>query len=496
MNRNSETEYEKLIKTYMSKIKEVEICKRTGLKISYISKIKNGKRVPKEYDTLERIMNAINLTGQKRMELTMAYQLERDRSLGMFYKAFTKLHTLQYPHPPKAYRTVQQSRIKNLRKNTVCLSGDDLIAAIKQLVESADNEVLIFFTPLSDYSSDKMCAALYDIPDNITLHWLMPFDDRSKGYEKLNIVVNCFKILSLKSFGITKFTCDLNELLEIHPFPFFIMNEREIIQFSNDMSFGERLTDPVLRDLYFQKYKNSRRLAKSSFIRSFDLLDNTREALAVVGNDIAAILGRGCEYYVLGPTPCIIFGTQESRTLLSIMAKGIDRLQIPNHYTKLLKMILENSEKIIHFFSYDCFQHYLDDENFYEISPYLSQNIPKEMRFKRTVDFLSNSGLLGENRSNKRVGLYGMNIPEFSLSNPFTGMNMVNNTKSKDMGMSVFFYDFNEKTMLIAINDKSITENFIYLMEILNKPGLIDTTEQTMLRLEKELEVRGVLLND
>ena len=93
MNRNSETEYEKLIKTYMSKIKEVEICKRTGLKISYISKIKNGKRVPKEYDTLERIMDAINLTGQKRMELTMAYQLERDRSLGMFYKAFTKLHT-------------------------------------------------------------------------------------------------------------------------------------------------------------------------------------------------------------------------------------------------------------------------------------------------------------------------------------------------------------------------------------------------------------------
>ena len=100
MNRNSETEYKKLICDVMSKIKEIEICKKTGLEKSYISRIKNGKRVPKEYDTLERIMDAINLTGQKRMELTMAYQLERDRSLGMFYKAFTKLHTLQYPHPP------------------------------------------------------------------------------------------------------------------------------------------------------------------------------------------------------------------------------------------------------------------------------------------------------------------------------------------------------------------------------------------------------------
>lgn len=486
MSRNSETEYRNLIKAYMSIKKDAEICRSTGLKKSHICRIRKGERIPKEYDTLERIMDALKLTGQKRMKLTMAYQLERSPDMNMFYKSFKKLYMLQYPE--KAYCTVQQSRRKNF-KNAEHLSGDDLITAIKQLVKSANNEVVIIFTPLSDPASERMGTALNGIPDNVTIQCLMPFDDRSEGFEQFNIVANCFKILCCpKSCSITKYTCDLNEFVEksTFPYPFCIMNDKEVIAFDKDISKGVYFTD-MMFNLYVDRYKNIREYAKSPFIRSFDLHDNTMSALSGIGRDIAEITRKNCKYYVIGSTPCVILGMRESRTLRSIMANGIDRLQIPDHYIKLLKMISENSEKIIHFFSYDCFKHYLDDENFHEISSHISLNVPKEMRRKMSGNFFE------ENIGNKKVEFHGMKYSKFPISNPFTGMNMIS---TEGMGISIFFCDFHEKAMIIAINDKSITENFICLAEAMNKPGLMDSTEQTIGEVKKELEIRGIFLNN
>ena len=453
-------------------VKAVDIHRITGLKKPYISKMLSGSLIPPSYSTVETVMDAVGLTLEERVVLTDAYQKTRTTEEGIkLWRAFTTLYSLKIPAAAKR----KTSGTKGI-ENACILTGDALTDAVCALAGSAKGTLTLLYVPpvSSGSAADRICSVFGSIPADTEIKWLMPFGtDGNVGLEDFSDLTYCLPLMTLRPCAVTKYPTDLESFFGDSVFPFFILNDSELIVFDRDISTGQYFRDEKLLALYRKKYTNGGKVLREPFMRSFE---DPAQVITFIEQGVAQVASADYDYYIFANTPCIVFDLPKA-VISDKVADGFDSDMIATMYVSLLRNIVTSANTFTDIFSLSGLIDYLDNDEFYELGKKFSKSMDREFRRNALKQYI------GQAEDQQEFGAFGIKIPGFNI-NAFIGANLLST------GLILLMYGFEEKTVIMTIDEKSIADMLIKYIGELRKSGLIAGKEETISFVHNELSKR------
>lgn len=465
-------EFYELLNEFMDRhsVRAVDLCTKLDLKKAYFSRIRNGTLLPSDYQLVYDLAKLMQLTAEESKALTLAYQASKTNTkCGLAYKAFNKLYEIEMPVERGRSDVCHNTSLSNGR----LLSGsDEVINAAVGVMLSAKEKICLFLKP----EHDELMNALSETALNTAaLKWLMPMEQGTKSSEhNMDSFVNAIPVLLSGRTDLRGHYVHLEEYFSSLAFPYYIVNESELLLFSRDLNNGLYLNEADTVGYYIrafdENFENGIQFMKlynelDTFFAEYDSIMDFRSNSSQI------------DIYVVEKNPCI---SQEVGTddIQAHIAEEHRSQQTANAYIQLLRRGYSDITTIYSIFTEDGLQEYLDSEEYYEIGSHLSEPLTKDFRLDALNKMMSYSAV-----SDNYVPMI-VRLPIFDKTN----LDLINMWSD---GKMIGLFNFKDSFSILLLNEASIVSSFLDYYRMLIKCGLVRTKEDTLELMQKRIDERN-----
>lgn len=452
-------------------IRAVDICNKSGLKRSYLSKVLSGSLVPSSYGIVEKIIDSFDFTIDEKDMLADAYQMsvssdERKR----LWSSFRQSYTLKLPKAAEE----NASEYERPENGAVLTDNNYIGFVLRDMLSKSSDKVCMYFCAVSAEVSERFAACMNSFSGDSSIAWIMPMNtSASDDNMNYSLMINSFPMACARNVTVFKTEEDIGVLLN-SVFPFYLFTDTELVLFDENLSRAEYISDPGLVSLYKENFAQRQQKAVL-FMNSFDRAETALKYLSeeMFSSDDSP----ESEYYTLSNVPCIIFDISTSDVQKYTIEQNEQSHDFAQMYLNFMANVAKTSSRIIDVFSSYGLIDYLDKEEWYELGKHFSKNMPRDYRRKMvrsSVEYAKNSPSF----SSQTIKLPGFN------KNAFVGLNLWTS------GYMILVYDFEEKSVVITAKDKGIAGSFISYLKALEKHGIIASQEETAEYISRVLDER------
>ena len=464
-------EFYKCLNSFMEKydVKAADLHRLCGLKRPYISKMLSGDLLPSSYDTVEKIMNAMDLTLDEKIAVTDSYLLSKSVGDGrLMWECFKQVYFLSYPHTDSIKADTPCNST-----NAELLNEQQLLGKLCLMLTDCKNEPMLFFAPLTVSCAEKMSKALELMPRDTNIKWITPLNKQGTA-DAQNFLLwsSCLTVMSVKPCTVMKTQTDIQSLIKSTPFPFYLISEGGLMLFDSELQGGQFFSDKQMIEMYVKSFSE---LAGNSQLLMMSF-DEANDALKLLNDQVPTVLAVKSNCYTISNQPCTCLDL--SGTDIHDYTDTDESDKIANMYGIFLRDVFTNIENFYDVFSVYGMHDFLDDEDYYLLGRHFSKSMSKQ--FRRQT--LTNYSMVTLHESYYYP--LGLRIPGFNKQ-PFIGMNVFEN------GCIIGTYDFEQKPLVVVANDKGITSSMIAYLHELKKYHLISSKEETTKYIQAELEKRS-----
>lgn len=449
-------------------VKAADLHRLCSLKRPYISKMLSGDLLPSSYDTVEKIMDAMELTLDEKVAVTDSYLLNKSAGEGkLMWECFKQVYFLQYPH------IGQYNRMNTKLINSEIIGADKLLDLLCSMMKNSKTEPMLFFSPITVEAAERISSAFNCIPESTGIKWLAPFNRQGvSDSQNFSLWANCLSVMCVKSCTVMKTLNDVESLLKSTPFPFYLISENGLVIFDSELRNGQFFCDRQIIEIYTTSFSS---LAEKSQLLMMSF-DKANDALILLNDQIPTVLADKSNCYTISNQPCTCLDL--SKTDIYDYTDTDESDKIANMYGIFLRDVFTNIENFYDVFSVYGMRDFLDEQDYYLLGKHFSKSMSKQ--FRRQT--LTNYSMVTLHESYYHP--LGLRIPGFNKQ-PFIGMNIFAN------GCIIGIYDFKQNPLVVVANDKKLTSSMISYLHELKKYHLISSKEETAKYIQTELEKRA-----
>ena len=444
-----------------------DICAAVGLNRAYVSKIRSGKFVPSDYQTILDIASAINLTDEEMCRLSESYQASKaPEDLSSAQMTFNALYRLTPPEniffPTENAKPLKNSRLISGKKR--------VLQAVSQIASSAGS-LMLFVTPYSDILKQVCNTASLTAGKNIILKWLIVKDVSPMGWQiNLSVFTNMLTALFVHNAQIMNIKGELDFINKSIAFPFYIISENELLILNPEADRAIFFNDSRIVTEFTGKFSENA-VNSSTYIKGYSdvrefFSDTEKFKISESENEPENDL------YILKKYPCISFAANLSLIHNYIYDTG-DKNELADTYIKFLNKF-ESVKTIYSIFPEDTIDIFLNCENFCEFGEHLSKPVPAELR-RKMLEKVTDQSETDESVPNI------LRLPGFQNSSLYF-INIITD------GQMIFFYNFNDGYHIFTAYDKDIADSIVSYINSMRKCGIIRSKEDSVNIIRRKLK--------
>ncbi len=371
------SKFSALLQEYLqhSDLRAVDISTAMQLSKSYLSRVLNGKLLPKKESFVTEIATLLQLTATERETLHAVYAAEKT---GLPYDKLQEA-TYRFFHVPHHIPSAERDEPPPLQNGDVFTDEAAINDAIRRLLSAAEGTVRIFLRHHDEAVYRVILQQL--IASRISCRWILPMqtgEGEAQAFENLLDVSLLLPVLL--NADVTVRTCAAAAAENgTDFFPYCVITQRGVLLLAADHTQAMYFDFPQVTALHAEK---------------FDALFAHAEPLCTVFDDYRAILlnytSQATEpetipisrMYVLARRPCVVFSVSQSAITEHLNLDG-DKKQMAQAYRGFLDMLSGSRTGKVEehiFLAEDGIREFLCDEEFYEFNKCISLPISREIR--------------------------------------------------------------------------------------------------------------------
>ncbi len=465
------SKFSALLQEYLqhSDLRAVDISFAMQLSKSYLSRVLNGKLLPKKESFVTEIATLLQLTAQERETLYAAYAAEKtglpyDKLQETVYRIF---------HIPHHIPPAERDELPPLQNGDVFMDETAINDAIRRMLSAAEGTVRILLRHQDEAVYRVILQQL--IASRLSCSWILPMqtgEGAAQAFEDLLDVALLLPVLL--NADVTVRTCAAAAAAGNGTdfFPYCVITQRGVLLITADHTQAMYLDFPQVTALHAEK---------------FDALFEHAEPLCTVFDDYRAILLNYASQvteletipisrmYVLARRPCVVFSVSQSAIMEHLNLDG-DKNQMAQAYRGFLDMLSGSRTGKVEehiFLAEDGIREFLCDEEFYEFNKCISLPISREIRhacFRK---------MLGSIARNK---VFDYNVT--SASPLDAASNCTVNTWPD--GRIILFYDFEDSYRIVIMNGPSLAQAMIGYFQHLRECGMTVSGKEVLCLMQEK----------
>ena len=359
-------------------VKAADIHRNSNLKRPYISKMLSGDLLPSSYDIVEKIMEAMGLSLDEKINLTDSYLVSK--SVGenkQMWRPFKQVYFLKYPQ-------LEQIEADESCKpdNAELLDAKQLLGKLCSILKDCKSEPMLFFSPITVEAAERISSAFNCIPESTGIKWLAPFNRQGvSDSQNFSLWANCLSVMCIKSCTVMKTLNDVESLLKSTPFPFYLITENGLVIFDSELRNGQFFCDKQIIEIYTTSFSS---LAEKSQLLMMSF-DKANDALILLNNQIPTVLADKSNCYTISNQPCTCLDL--SRTDIYDYTDTDESDRIANMYGIFLRDVFTNIENFYDVFSVYGMRDFLDEQDYYLLGKHFSKSMSKQFRRQTLTNY-------------------------------------------------------------------------------------------------------------
>ncbi|HBB19442.1 MAG TPA: hypothetical protein DCZ62_03265 [Ruminococcus sp.] len=450
-----------------SSAKAVDICSRLNIKKAYLSRIRSGTLLPPSFDILDDIAKLLGITSEEYRQLAYAYQADKADSK---YREVCKAFNFLYSFDPETETEIPSVSSSSSPVNGQALKGRGVVfGAVKQII-GEKSDVQILWYPSESRLCDLLAAQIKK--SLASAEWLVPLE-KVRGSSDANIecFLNIMPVIFSGNVRARRTYIDIDEWRSLLCYPYYIMNERELLLISPGADSAVYFDDPEICTEYHRRFSECY-AASPVFMEVCRELTDFLECYDSVFD--FSHVSQNTELFIIEKNPCILFDVKTNDIVDHIQDfEGAQELAFK--YMEFLAIGASNMETVYSFFSHEGLEELINADVYYEITPQLSKPISTDFRrnaLKRLVEYSS-----AENRFLPLV----IRLPIFDKTK-VRALNLWSD------GKMLVCYDNETSIDILMVNENSIMSVFVDYYRALMKCGLIKNKELSLDEIREALD--------
>lgn len=468
--------FSEILHTFVQKseLRAVDISSAMQLNKSYLSRMVNGKLLPKKQSIVTELADLLRLNTAERETLYAAYAAEKTRL------PYDTLQAAMYRifHVDHHIAPCDTACMQPLQNGAVLTAEQEIIDAIQWMLSEADGSIRILLRHSSPTVYRMMLQQL--VNRGTVCKWLMPMrtgEGEQQAFENLSDFSLMLPVILNADVALRSYPASESMTGEGEFFPYCVITEKAVLIISADAAQAMYFDFPQVAALH---------------CRNFDAIFEKSEPLCAVFDDYRSILldyaSRAAEQetstinrmYVIARRPCVVFSVSQSAIVSHLNSDG-DKQQMAKAYRKFLDVLSGSrtgkSEEHI-FLAEEGIREFLCDEEFYEFNKCISLPISREIRhacFEKMLDSIA---------MNK---VFDYNVADSTLLDAASNCTV----NAWPDGRILLFYDFEDSYRIVIMNDPKIAQAFIAYFTHLRECGMTVSGKEVLVLMQQKYAEYG-----
>ncbi len=468
------TTFSALLQEYLqhSDLRAVDISTAMQLSKSYLSRVLNGKLLPKKESFVTEIASLLQLSATERETLHAVYAAEKN---GLPYDKLQEA-AYRFFHVPHHIPSAEREALPPLQNGDVFTDETAINDALRRMLSAAEGTVRILLRHPDEAVYRIILQQLMD--RRLSCRWMLPMQTGEGEAQAIEDLLDVSLLLPvLLHADVAVRTCTAAE----HGtdfFPYCVITQCGVLLLAADHTQAMYFDFPQVTALHAEK---------------FDALFECSVPLCTVFDDYRALLLNYASQvtetetipisrmYVLARRPCVVFSVSQSAIMEHLNLDG-NKKQMAQAYRGFLDMLSGSRTGKVEehiFLAEDGIREFLCDEEFYEFNKCISLPISLEIRhacFRK---------MLGSIARNK---VFDYNVTSAA---PLDAASNCTVNAWPD-GRIILFCDFEDSYRIVIMNHAGIAKALIGYFQHLRKCGMTVSGKEVLCLMQEQYAQFGV----
>ncbi len=445
-------------------LKAKAVAEKIGESESYFSRLKTGQIMPKNYELIQKITEAMNLPEHEKRILINAYKVTKlGEDIITTEESIQNLYNISFPK-----KTINENKTEIGLKNGDTISGMENIVSILNSMFSYSSHMDCLFIP----DNKQFCDLFREkVSVKSSVNWLVYLDNTAKSQSaNINIFTETLSFLLAFQADVRYRYKNVEEYYLSTAFPFVFINEKELILIKRDCQtafyFDNWDFTRITRDKFEEQMKTVAPFVLmltgfEEYLENWETLFTNPEK------------SNSDDLLIIEKHPCIIHEATLSDISLHISDNEHNDL-LARTYRNFLKWSATRLRTQEMMFSVEGIRDYFSAEVYNEYSRYLTKSISKALRRELFAKLIEMSKIRKDF------------VPEIMLDSPFgqSDIRVINVWKS---GIVLIIFDFDEAFRIAVMQEKTIASSLWDYFHSLKDCGIVRDKKESIQIMEDEL---------